>query len=61
MNNDVRIELSDAAKRARREYHRRWAKENPEKVRAITMRYWMKKAAELPDQSERNGDKDGIN
>lgn len=30
----------------RREYQRKWRKENPEKVRAIAERYWKKKAVE---------------
>lgn len=29
---------------ARREYYREWRKKNPDKVKAIQERYWMKKA-----------------
>ena len=29
---------------ARREYQRQWRKANPEKVREIQMRYWVRKA-----------------
>ena len=37
--------MSPAALEARREYYRRWRRENPEKVREIRARYWEKKAA----------------
>lgn len=36
--------MSDAAREARNAYKRKWAKENPEKVRAANNRYWEKKA-----------------
>lgn len=35
--------MSEAAKEARNAYHRTWAKNNPEKVRAISRRYWERK------------------
>ena len=37
-------EMSEAAREARNAYKRRWAKENPDKVKAATRRYWEKKA-----------------
>ena len=37
-------EMSEAARAARNAYKRRWAKENPEKVKAATRRYWEKRA-----------------
>ena len=37
--------LSQAALEARRAYHRKWQKENPEKVKAQHDRYWEKIAA----------------
>ena len=37
-------EMSEAARLARNSYHKKWAKENPEKIRAATRRYWEKKA-----------------
>lgn len=37
-------EMSEAAREARNAYKRRWAKENPEKVKAANRRYWEKKA-----------------
>ena len=36
--------MTDAAKEARRAYKRKWARENPEKVRAQQERYWNKRA-----------------
>ena len=36
-------EMSEAARLARNSYHKKWAKENPEKIRAATRRYWEKK------------------
>ena len=36
--------LSEAAKVARREYRRKWNKQNKDKVRAAQNRYWEKKA-----------------
>ena len=36
--------MNEKAKEARRAYRREWAKKNPDKVRAITERYWTKKA-----------------
>lgn len=38
--------MTERAKAARRAYKRKWAKENPEKVKAAQERYWNKKAAE---------------
>ena len=36
--------MSEAAREARNAYKRKWAKENPDKVKAATRRYWEKKA-----------------
>ena len=41
---EKKIELSEAAKLAQREYHRKWKRENKEKVRLYQERYWAKKA-----------------
>lgn len=36
-----------------REYHREWRKKNPQKVKAATERYWMKKAQQaIKEQGE---------
>ena len=40
-------EMSEAAKAARNAYKRRWAKENPDKVKAANRRYWERKAQAL--------------
>ncbi len=39
--------MTDKAKEARRAYKRKWAKENPEKIKAQQERYWAKKAAQI--------------
>jgi hypothetical protein len=39
--------MSEKAKEARREYAKKWRRDNPEKVKAIQNRYWEKKAKEL--------------
>ena len=45
-------EMSEAAKAARNAYKRRWAKENPDKVKAANARYWEKKALEAQAHEE---------
>ena len=37
--------MNEQAKAARRAYKRKWAKQNPDKVKAQQERYWTKKAA----------------
>lgn len=37
--------LTEKAKEARRKYAREWRKNNPDKVKEHTERYWTKKAA----------------
>lgn len=39
--------MDEKARAARNAYKRKWAKENPDKVKATQERYWRKKAAEL--------------
>lgn len=36
--------MTEAAKEARRAYKRKWARENPDKIRAQQERYWSKRA-----------------
>ena len=36
--------MTDAAKEARRAYKRKWARENPDKIRAQQDRYWSRRA-----------------
>lgn len=44
--------ITEAAKRARREYHNKWRKEHPEKVKEYNNKYWNKKAAEAEAAEE---------
>ena len=44
--------MNEKALAARRAYKRKWAKANPDKVRAQQERYWMKKAAQYEEQAE---------
>ena len=37
--------MTEQAKEARRAYKRKWAQQNPDKIRAQQERYWTKKAA----------------
>ena len=45
-----KAELSEKAKEARREYHRKWRKENPEKYLANVKRYWERQASQMEGQ-----------
>lgn len=48
--------LDRTAKEARAAYQREWRKKNPERVREINERYWMRRAEkELAKRSERGG------
>lgn len=38
--------MSEAAREARNAYKRKWAKDNPDKVKAANLRYWERKAQE---------------
>ena len=38
--------MTDAAREARNAYRRKWAKNNPDKVKAQQERYWARKAQE---------------
>ena len=40
------VKMSDAAREARNAYKRKWAKNNPDKVKAANRRYWERKAQE---------------
>ena len=44
--------MNAQAAAARREYKRKWAKENPDKIKAQQERYWTKKAAEAAAADE---------
>lgn len=43
--------MTEQAKEARKAYRRKWAKNNPDKIKAAQERYWEKKAA--ADQKEK--------
>ena len=49
MNNN-KAEMSEAARKARNAYKRKWAAENRDKVKAANRRYWEKKAQEAAAQ-----------
>ena len=51
--------MTDAAKEARRQYKRQWAKKNPEKVKAHQARYWEKRAAEQANQTQETDESGG--
>ena len=48
--------MTDAARAARNAYKRRWAAENPEKVKAYQSKYWERKAAEQERGKPSEGD-----
>lgn len=39
-------------KAAKRRYDREWRKKNPEKVKAIQERYWLRKAQKMESENE---------
>jgi hypothetical protein len=41
--------MTEAAKAARNAYRRKWAKANPDKVKAQQERYWTRKAQEAAE------------
>lgn len=47
-------EIEKSAIEMRRAYQREWRRKNPDKVKANTMRYWAKKAAEAKEKAEGN-------
>lgn len=48
--------MDETAKEARAAYQRNWRKKNPERVREINERYWMRRAEkELAKRSENGG------
>lgn len=52
--------MTEQAKEARREYKRKWARENRDKVRQAQARYWERKAAQQADgNGMEKGNKEG--
>ena len=50
-----KIEMSDAAKKARAEYTRKYRKEHPEKVREWNRRFWERQAEKAEEQNSTAG------
>lgn len=48
----------EAARKARRAYQKEWRAKNPDKVKAATERYWIKKAAEMEAAEQKGVDAD---
>ena len=46
-----RYHMTEAAKKARAQYAKEWRRKNPDKQKAITERYWEKKARELEEKA----------
>ena len=46
--------MTEAAKKARREYYRNWRKNHPGKDAEYHERYWAKKAAQEANSAEEN-------
>lgn len=44
--------LEEKAKRLEAEYHKKWRAKNPDKVKEINKRYWLKKAKEMTNNKE---------
>ena len=49
--------IHELAKEAQRQYQREWRAKNPDKVRAKNRRYWERKARQLLEASEKEGNK----
>ena len=46
------IVMSKKALEARREYYRRWRKENPDRVASAQARFWEKRARQIAEEAE---------
>lgn len=46
-------ETVEMVKEAQRQYQREWRKKNPDKVKAISNRYWTKKAMQMKEEANR--------
>ena len=49
---EMKTELSEQAKAARREYQRKWRAKNKDKIKAQNKRYWERQGKELSSESE---------
>lgn len=48
--------MTEAAKKARREYKRKWQQENADKVKGYQSKYWERKAKEAAAAAKRGND-----
>lgn len=46
------IVMTKAAREAKRQYHRRWRKKNPDRVASAQARYWEKQAQKIAAEVE---------
>lgn len=53
--------MAVTASEARKAYRRKWAKENPDKIRAYQERYWEKKAREMEVEAARGTNAAAVN
>lgn len=47
------IVMTEKAREARREYYRRWRKENPDRVASAQARFWEKRARQIAEEAEK--------
>lgn len=45
---------NDEMRKAKREYHREWRRNNPERIAQIQERFWLKKAAAIQARAAAN-------
>lgn len=50
--------MTDKATEARRAYKRKWARENPDKIREYQARYWDRKAEQAAGDPEQHPETD---
>ena len=50
LENEAREKVLAEIREANRQYKKEWRKKNPDKVKAATERYWLKKAQELKER-----------
>jgi beta-N-acetylglucosaminidase len=53
LKNEVREEILAEIREAQRLYQKEWRKRNPDKVKASTERYWLKKAKEIMEKENK--------
>lgn len=51
-NKSYNVDLSSAAKEAKRKYAREWRRNNPDKIKEAQRRYWEKKAAQMASEDK---------